>query len=221
MSKKTVTTNDRIPVAAVVRPVPCHSRDRQSRDRQTVPWMTVPRVTVPRVTVPRVTVPRVTVPWVTVPRVTGHPIFCMQSSRFCMQILRRVSEWYLSGQMYLNDTRRMMSTHRKSSPSWPPYHLNMVAHGEGGSPMTTSDAETDLKLITLHYITLHDTMSDKATPTIHPPGKVADGVHVTVDLHPHATHPHRIDTAGCRGVQLSDVIAVSHVDWTYAYIRLV
>ena len=24
----------------------------------------------------------------------------------------------------------------------------MVAHGEGGSPMTTSDAETDLKLIT-------------------------------------------------------------------------
>ena len=31
----------------------------------------------------------------------------------------------------------------------------MVAYVEGGSPMTTSDAETDLKLITLHYITLH------------------------------------------------------------------
>ncbi len=31
----------------------------------------------------------------------------------------------------------------------------MVAHGEGGSPMTTSDVETDLKLITLRYISLH------------------------------------------------------------------
>jgi hypothetical protein len=30
----------------------------------------------------------------------------------------------------------------------------MVAHGEGGFPMTSSDVETDLKLITLHAFNL-------------------------------------------------------------------